>query len=307
MSVSNCFEYMPNYPEKSRICSIIITFNPDADFNDRVSRIARQVDKTIIIDNASNKSAVKMLKDMISSLKVDLLFNSSNLGIATALNQGMNRAKEQGYNWALTFDQDTIVEDYLVEALQQTYRDIEQKDTIAIIGSNYIEVNYPNGKNYLLSQKNISWTETKTVITSGSLISITAFNNIGLFRDDLFIDLVDIEYCLRARSKGFKIYLSRRQLMQHTIGSISIHKLPWKTTGTTNHSALRRYFMIRNYIVVARQYLFSEPVWVITTLYQRIKSVMLMMFFETNRLTKLKFIILGMIDGLFNNFERRLM
>ena len=53
--------------------------------------------------------------------------------------------------------------------------------------------------------KQNTFTHPQYVITSGSFIPISIFNDVGFMREELFIDFVDIDWCLRARAKGYEI------------------------------------------------------------------------------------------------------
>ncbi len=92
--------------------------------------------------------------------------------------------------------------------------------------------------------------------------------------------------------------------MRHSVGQTTMHQLPWKMTGTSNHSAARRYYMVRNLIVVAKEYAFKEPAWVMRSLHTRAKSLISMCLFEDRRWKKLRCAALGLVDGLFNKFDR---
>jgi rhamnosyltransferase len=279
------------------ICAVFVTFRPDKDFPGRVAIVKRQVACVVIVDNGSDPPAVEMLRRVSSGSNIHLIPNHDNLGIATALNQGVRYAKTRGYSWALTFDQDTVADDKMVGTLLDVYANFDKKEKIAVLGSGY---RIENGGNPLLNEKGdrYAWVEQKDVITSGSLMSIAVFDVIGPFRDRFFIDHVDTEYCLRARSKGFKIIVTRMPIMQHDIGASSTHLLLWKRTGTTNHSALRRYYNTRNLFALVREYLFREPIWAISTLYSWAKGIVLVCLFERERLTKLKSIASGVLHGL---------
>ena len=45
-------------PQRDNICVIIVTYHPDADFPDRAMTAARQVGRTVIVDNNSSDQAV---------------------------------------------------------------------------------------------------------------------------------------------------------------------------------------------------------------------------------------------------------
>ncbi len=129
------------------------------------------------------------------------ILNSENLGVATALNQGVRFAKENCFSWALLFDQDTTPEKTMTEELLSVYTDFPHKEKLAIVGSNYYSAYNHRPLYSSIDSGSCRWVENKTIITSGSLLSLRAFDTIGPFRDGFFIDHVNDEYCLRARAK----------------------------------------------------------------------------------------------------------
>jgi rhamnosyltransferase len=291
---------------REKIAAVVVTYHPDELFPERMERLAQQVDSRIIVDNHSGARAVAMLRGIASRQRAKLLLNPENLGIAAALNIGVETAIADGYEWALLLDQDTVVGEDIVETLAKVYEDFADKEKLALIGSNHTDpisgrVFVPFGWD-----DHGSWQEVKAAITSGSLISLRIYHAIGPFREEFFIDCVDIEYCLRARARGFKVIMARKPLMQHSIGTVTMHKLPWKSVGASNHSPVRRYYMTRNQLVLAREYLWKEPVWTVSTLYAHLKSTIAVCFLEQDILRKLQYTALGIVDGLRSNFSRQL-
>jgi len=285
------------------VCAVVVTYFPDSNFPERIRKIAEQVGKVIIVDNGSNVETINVLNNLSLKSKVQSILNSKNLGVATALNQGVRWAQENSFRWALLFDQDTTPGKTMAEELLSVYTDFPHKEKLAIAGSNYYSA-YNHRPLYTMDVGSCRWVERKTVITSGSLLSLQAFDTIGPFRDEFFIDLVDIEYCLRARAKGYYVIITSKPIMEHRLGEPEIHWLLWRKTGTSNHSALRRYYMTRNYILLGKEYIFSEPSWVLVTLYSRIKSVILLILFEKDRGTKLRNVILGIWHGVLGKIEK---
>jgi len=265
-----------------------------------------QVSGVVVVDNNSGSAELSALKQMSSELGVHLILNNENLGIGAALNQGVRWAAEQGYTWVLMLDQDTVVAGDMVSTLAAVYEEFPEKEKLAVIGSNYRDSNGGNLFIPINQGDERSWQEVKTVITSGSLVSLAAYSALGPFREEFFMDCVDLEYCLRARSHGFRIVMTRKPLMDHALGATTMHTLPWKGTGTSNHLPVRRYYMTRNHIVLVREYLRKEPVWAISTLYSRLKSTILICLFEKNKFRKLGFTAIGIFDGLLSNFRRNL-
>lgn len=279
------------------ICAVVVTYHPDFDFINRLILVAAQVTKVVIVDNNSSSIIINKIREIASLLDVHLILNETNKGIATALNQGMMWAKEEGYAWVLTLDQDTVVEDFMLETIIDILKDIEQKENVAIVGSNYLDEIL---QKFFIDPPKVcydSWIEYKTVITSGSLISVDAFQKIGTFRDELFIDLVDQEYCLRARKMGFKILISLKPIMKHALGTVNNRNFLWKKISIRTHAPFRIYTQTRNSIVLSREYLFEEPLWVVKRLCRVVESIIRITMFEKNRILRLKNLFLGIYHG----------
>jgi len=118
-----------------------VTHHPDDAFSARLNRISRQVGRVIVVDNGSTDSELRMLGDLVADPSVELLINGENLGVAQALNVGIQRAVTHGYSYALLLDQDTQVDDDMVATLLATYGSFRDKERLAVIGSHYLGAN----------------------------------------------------------------------------------------------------------------------------------------------------------------------
>lgn len=291
--------------DKTSVMAIVVTYHPDTMFAERFERLRGQVDSILVVDNNSGSEAVSMLRELAVRLDMELVLNSENLGVATALNIGMTRAIASGYGWALLFDQDTVPGDEMFDGLSRVYEEFPRKDKLAIIGSNYLEPVSGKLRFSKAPGNGRSWQSRTVVITSGSLVSLRIYETLGPLRDEYFIDCVDHEYCLRARSKGFEVIATVKPLMTHGIGRPTPHRLPWRATEASNHSSMRRYYMIRNHVDLAKRYLLGEPAWVVASLWARFKSLVSICLFEDDRVTKMRYSWMGLVDGLRSNFGRQ--
>src|SRR5882762_10801432 len=114
-------EEMPDRPAaRGQVCAVVVTYHPDHGFPARLSRIVPQVAATFIVDNGSSDAERKMLRGVAGGA-VTLVCNLENLGVAAALNIGARRASAEGFTWALLLDQDTEVDDDMVERLVGTH------------------------------------------------------------------------------------------------------------------------------------------------------------------------------------------
>jgi len=294
-------------PVKENVCAVVVTYFPKSDLLARLRRIRPQVAQVVVVDNGSSHEPDNCLSSIETEMDAHIVRNSVNLGIAAALNQGAYQAANMGYEWFLALDQDTLVAPDVIVALSKAYEDYPLRDKLAVIASNYIDV---ISGHQLLPPDNTdrSWQQVPMAITSGCLFSLSAFGVVGSFREEFFMDSVDFDYCLRASARGFKIIVARGATTEHPIGAATLHKLPLKKHKvlTTNHPPIRRYYMTRNQVVLAREYLLSQTATTGEMLYAHLRAFLLMALFEKQVARKLRFMAIGLWDGLFGNFHRKL-
>jgi len=272
----------------------VVTYNPDDGLPSRLRVIGDQVAAVLVVDNASSEGCA-LLRECASLQGVEFAWNETNRGVAAALNQGLGWARGKGFDWLVTLDQDTVVADSFVSSLDAVFAAYPNPDRIGLLGSNYIE-SYRGEP--LLPPEGSKWVEVVFVITSGMLVPVAVADKIGPFREDFFVDLVDHEYCLRARSRGYSVILARAPLMQHRVGEPKWVRLLGKRLTTPNHSPERHYYMSRNLLIVARDYLVKEPGPVLGAMATRIKEMILVVCCEQNKWAKLGAAARGAFDAL---------
>jgi len=288
-------------PNKENIGAVIVTYNPDNSFQKRIEKILGQVKQIVIVDNCSFKPVSLMIFSLMTNNNIFVIQNESNFGIAEALNEGLDWLKKRGFYWALCLDQDSSVFDGMIDTLIRVFDLYKNKSKLAVIGSNYIN---SEGKPRYRCTSERQYAEKKTVITSGSLISLTAFEAIGSFRSDFFMDHVDHEFCLRAIERGFKVILACKPLMEHNIGQNRLCHILWKTIQIEVHSPDRYYYKARNHALMLREYFFKDIFWALKSIYAALNLVFLTCLFEDDRILKLKMTLKGYWEGTFGNFDK---
>src|SRR5215207_6558667 len=88
------------------------------------------------------------------------------------------------------------------------------------------------------------------VISSGAMIVLEAAQSVGRFREDYFIDVIDIEWCLRAWHAGWSVWLARDLQMVHRLGR-GIIRLPFGIE-ITDQPPRRLYTYLRNQLAMLR-------------------------------------------------------
>jgi rhamnosyltransferase len=136
------------------------------------------------------------------------------------------------------------------------------------------------------------------VITSGTLTSVAAFRQLGPFREEFFIDLVDFEYCLRARRAGYRILVSCQARILHRVGAKSQARVAGISLSPTNHSPLRKYYLFRNTVRVIGAYGGSFPHWLLYQLAALLEIFLGILFVEDGKSRKLRACLIGVWDGI---------
>jgi rhamnosyltransferase len=198
----------------------------------------------------------------------------------------------------LMLDQDTTVAPDMVETLTEVVRREPNIQRLAVVGSNFKDKVTERLDTHVARPDDSAGIETVTAITSGSLVSLSAFRAVGGLRDDFFIDCVDHEYCLRARAHGYRVMITSKPVMEHPIGNFTYHRWLGRTVRTTNHPPARQYFMSRNLLILAREYGRKEPRFIYAYSQGWLRCVVKLCLFEDGRLAKIKSIVRGCLDGL---------
>lgn len=239
----------------SKVAAIIVSYNPDKNLLDSVNLLILQVEKIIIVDNGSieeKRKDISSIKD-INNERIEIIFNEENLGIATALNIGVREALKQGFNWILTMDQDSKASKDMVEKMFEVYNNIDEKERESILS---IFPNFVDERIQSIEENSVmnTYEYVDADITSGNLVNSEVFDKVGFFDDSLFIDLVDTDFCMRLNEKNIKMIKVRDAILYHSLGESQSVKSILGKFNTSNHSALRRYYMTRNRFYIWERY-----------------------------------------------------
>lgn len=226
------------------IVAVIVTFHPALhDLRTFISRVSPQVGQLVIIDNGSTLDVEQALP--VNTDSVQIIKLEQNQGLAAAQNVGIQWAIAAGAQYLIFFDQDSEPNEDMVAILLNGLQVLEQQGiAVGAVGPHFLDVRKfpiadevnPSG----VAQSNIS---QQTLIASGSLISLEVLKRVGPMAQELFIDYVDLEWCLRANANGYTHFKIADAYMTHAIGGEPIQFLGkfWPS-----HNPVRHYFMFRN-------------------------------------------------------------
>lgn len=289
------------------VAAVIVIFHPRLNLLAQLLESLRgQVDDIYIVDNTPQPEVTEEQMAKLHPGKLSYIPLYDNTGIAVAQNVGIRRALQSGYSHVLLLDDDSILPPNMVERLLAAEaRLLEAGHRVAAVGPFFVEQKtgavstaHRNVGIYLkkikVDQSSQIPAETDFLIGSGSLIRASVLADVGLLREELFMEYADIDWCLRARSLGFRAYLVPGVLMSHSLGDetavvfgkhIPVHKTP-----------LRNYCTVRNatYLCGLRTTGWRWRVFNATRIPQ---FILLLWWFSPRRISDLMLLLRAFLDG----------
>lgn len=295
---------------RERILAVVVTFNPDCDIlKAALDELEQQGCQSLIVDNGSGN--VAHIDSSIREAKSSVLLRQGrNLGLGAAHNIGMQYAKENDYDYALIMDQDSVPLADMVVNLVRAHKRKAQGSKVSAVGVSYLNSENGSGsffvrfgtfkfsRHYCSERDSDGCVEADFLISSGSLISMQAIDSIGDMDEGLFIDHVDTEWFLRAKSMGYQAYGVCDAVMKHGLGE-STHKvsLAGRQRNVPQHKPFRYYYIFRNSIALYKRG-YANTLWKWNDL-QRLAMIMIMFgFIKPPRWANLSMMLKGVWHGL---------
>ncbi|MFL9939502.1 glycosyltransferase family 2 protein [Paraburkholderia graminis] len=279
---------------------VIVFYRPDRDCVVRANRLA-QVWPCVVIDNTESVSTPHALG---LDERIDYVANGANLGIATALNQGIERLIATSCTSALLFDQDSEPSEQLLRELPETLAAERLRDRrVALIGPAYEDARLRGVAPFVrfgylwlrrIPPQGVKPIDVDFLITSGSCVNLDVWREVGPMDDGLFIDFVDLEWCARARAKGCSVLGAPALRLAHELGGEPVKVFGRNYPG---HSAVRHYYLFRNAIALIRRG-YVPWSWKSTELVKMPVRLVIYALFMQPRLLHLRLSLLGIWHGL---------
>lgn len=223
-------------------------------------RQTRQLAEIIVVDNGSQDGTLALLAEGYP--QVTVLRMGENLGAAGAWSAGLEYAvTKKRHDWVWAFDDDSVPGDSALEGLMaatESLRSVEVGEVGEIGMISALPVHSETGACYppLLWREGFVKPSAEQLrqpvffadlaFTSGSMVRREVVEKIGLPRADFFMDFFDFEYCLRARSSGYRIAVVTGVSLAHEVGNARSVRLPGFAGLWPNHAPWREYYISRN-------------------------------------------------------------
>ena len=281
-----------------KVVAVVVCYSPDmAQLRQTCISLFRSNASVVLVDN-TEKSYLNASSDFS---ECTLIINGANVGIARAQNIGIRRAVDSGADVVAFLDQDSSVDPDFLPALLAPLRAgypgiVAPVSYDAAKGFEYpsLKVSRWGTQQTIYADGRVEPYAVDVVISSGTAATVETFERAGVMDEDLFIDFVDTEWCLRCRRRNIPIHVVPGAVMIHSVGSRSID-LRFATVLV--HSPLRCYYQIRNCFQLFRK----ESVPLLLAVRETVvvlvhKSLLLMCV--SNRAAYFKAFAQGLDDGL---------
>jgi rhamnosyltransferase len=306
-------DLLQNARPTNKVCAVLVTFNIGKRVLAGLESLLEQAENIIIVDNNSSDNSFVVAQEFADTHvgKVQVLQSGMN-NLAVAQNIGIKAAKHIGAEFILLMDHDSVAGSGMVANLleaQQNYNANSGKK-VAIAAPNLADRFSVRQAHYTCHiGRAIFWRKTfgknailddlMVAIASGSLIPMNVIDEIGLMNENFCIDQVDFEWSLRALTSGYKIIAVRNAMLEHQLGKCRDFKVMSMCVTTSNHNAMRRYYIYRNRLRLWRLYGHKIPSFVLFDLCAILFDLGKITMLGANRRAKFRAILSGVRDAVF--------
>ena len=299
------------------VAAVVVVFDPDDRFRKLLLSLAEQVNKIWIIDNQPNSASCSIIKGEQNHQRknIVLLENKKNVGLAAAQNQGIKLALADGVDWLLLLDQDSILhEDFVKNMLNAALKYENKKDIGFLTPRHEFDDGRPSvptySKGLFLKPRRYHMSSAEIDDTllfgmaSGSFIPRHTLEDVGLMREELWIDYIDYEFSFRVRKRGYRILGVGGARLNHRLGITNYLKILGKEFPYQVHPAFRRYTIYRNRVTVIKEYAALFPDFLLFEILSIAKDFFKLVLLEDQKINKLRSIFIGIMHGMTGSFNR---
>ena len=287
-----------------RVTAVVVTFNPDLAVLKRLLQtLKQQLDSIVIVDNASAQQAD--IASLCAGVKCYLF--ATNLGLGKAHNLGIEFARSQASTHVLLLDQDSLPDRHMLAEMSKSVQQLEDHNIkYSGLGCRYrLLADSSRASNFV----RISWFKFSRIhceaqpyvradflISSGTVIPLATIEQVGLMDESLFIDHIDTEWFMRARSLGFDAYGCCHAYMEHALGEKATRIWFLRSRLVPYHRPFRYYYIFRNSLLLYKRRYMPKK-WMLADWVRLLQNFIFFGLFSSRRKVNLKMMFKGCVDG----------
>lgn len=283
----------------SKLTAIILTaYNPCiSSLKENLESYVCQVGGVIVCDNTENEDLSSQIKELCLGYDNAVYISmGGNKGIAFAQNQGIERAVSLGYDYFIEMDQDSGLGRNFVSDIIKSYL-LLTSNNVSVAGVGPVALSKKQGFVYHGHKCDSGVQVVDKTLSSGFFFSKQAYQLVGAKDESLFIDLVDWDWCWRARSKSLNVVVDTSIKIEHMLGDGHKSVFGYRV-GLP--APIRLYYQYRNSI-----YMLSKPYvpfgWKLKRIGVLVLKVPYYLFFTDKRLERVGYIFSGLLSAVKKN------
>lgn len=238
-----------------------------------IRKLTNQAWSVIIVDNNSGDGSVQMLRNACAECSV--IACEENNGFAAGCNVGIRYALKYGAEYVLLLNNDTVVDDGLLDALMQQ----SDSNTVTVPKMYYYDqpdvlwyaggyISYRKGTGFHYGEGALDRGQFDTVreidFATGCcmLIPRKVLDKVGLMDESYFLYFEDVDYSMNFIRHGVRIVYCPDAKLWHKV-----------STSVGRNSRQMEYYVSRNRLYFLKKYHFSRIAQVYTWITRMIKYV----------------------------------
>lgn len=285
--------------------AVVVTYSPQwPQTLVLLEALEQQHARLIVVDNGSPETVIAPLIQK-SPRGTLWLRNQTNEGIAAAQNRGIREALSLNATHVVLFDQDSRpAPDMLARLLDAEAALLAADAPLAAVGPQLVDettgekapfISFVDGrKRRVVASPQNRQIPCFSLLASGTLIRAEVLKQVGLMKDELFIEYVDVEWGARALAAGLHCYGIGDALLFHNLGDDRIQVLP--NFFVPLHKPVRHYYTMRNAIYMQKQS-YVPAHWKRSDLFRTIAGFIIFTLFNPPRLAQLRMMLKGLAHG----------
>ncbi|ANP73906.1 glycosyltransferase family 2 protein [Cryobacterium arcticum] len=219
---------------------VTVTYNSETVLPDFLDSLAQQVGvelRLYAVDNDSHDASVAMLRAESRLGFVAIVPNDSNVGVAVGNNQGIELALQDGCDWVLLLNNDTVLPGNALATLVQVAEEnglkllspaieaTEPAGTIWYGGGKFVPLQgfrtLHGTAGQSVSQFPKELVKTGYASTCCLLVHPAVFKSVGLMDPVYFVYFDDVDFAVRSVAQGFEYWVTPEVTIIHKASSLT--------------------------------------------------------------------------------------
>lgn len=294
------------------VCAVVVTYHPNLHTLKQLAQSCLpQVSALVLVDNGSDEQKLEVLRSLVvnnnSGVTLCLLELGENTGVAAAQNKGLAWAREFSYEYVLFLDQDSIPEAGMVTCLLNAYLSLSESYSVSAVGPVCQDMSVGNSVSCTSGCKRKTCpasVQANILISSGVLLNLAVIDSVKPMDESLFIDEVDTEWFLRARSMKYFAFRVTNAVLRHSLGDKTFKIWCGRWRYIPQHQPIRFYYRFRNnFLLYQRNYV--PFMWKLKSLTTLFLLFAFSMFWMPERYNRLIMVLHGLYDAVRGRAGKR--